>query len=178
MRISDTPLQGALLLEPERIVDERGFFARSFCVDELAACGMRFEAVQCNVSSNRRRGTLRGMHFQRPPHGEGKIVSCLAGSLLDVIVDLRPGSPSYRRWHSVGLSADNHLALAIPAGFAHGFLTLADDTEVQYMMSHRYVPEAAAGVRWNDPAFGIEWPMERPILSARDAAYPDFEDGR
>ena len=175
MRIADTPLQGALLLEPERIEDERGYFARTFCVDELAARGMRFEVVQCNVSSNRRRGTLRGMHFQRPPHAEGKIVSCLAGSLLDVIVDLREDSPSFRRWHAVELSAANRLALAIPPGLAHGFQTLEDGTEVQYMMSRRYVPEAAAGVRWNDPAFGIRWPIERPILSARDAAYPDFE---
>ncbi|MFY9314137.1 MAG: dTDP-4-dehydrorhamnose 3,5-epimerase [Burkholderiales bacterium] len=178
MRISDTPLQGALLLEPEPITDERGFFARTFCVDELAARGLRFEIVQCNVSGNRRRGTLRGLHFQRPPHAEGKIVSCLAGSLLDVIVDLRPESPSFRRWHAVELSASNRLALAIPPGFAHGFQTLEDGTDVQYLMSHRYVAQAADGVRWNDPAFGIRWPIGRPILSARDAAYPDFGSGR
>lgn len=178
MRISDTPLQGALLLELERIADERGFFARTFCVDELAARGMRFEVVQCNVSSNLRRGTLRGMHFQRPPHAEGKIVSCFAGSLLDVIVDLRPASPSYRRWHAVELSAENRLALAIPPGFAHGFQTLEDNTDVQYLMSSRYLAGAADGVRWNDPAFGILWPIERPILSARDAAYADFGSGR
>jgi dTDP-4-dehydrorhamnose 3,5-epimerase len=178
MRISDTPLQGVLLLEPERIEDERGFFARTFCVDELAARGMRFEAVQLNLSFNRRRGTLRGMHYQRAPHAEGKIVSCVAGALFDVIIDLRPDSPGFRRWHGVELSAANRLALAIPPGFAHGFQALADATEVQYVMSHRYVAEAAAGVRWNDPAFGIRWPIEPPILSARDAAYPDFGGGR
>jgi dTDP-4-dehydrorhamnose 3,5-epimerase len=178
VRISQTPLPGALLLEPERIEDERGFFARSFCVDELAARGLTFDIVQCNLSFNKLRGTLRGMHYQRAPHAEGKIVSCIAGSLFDVIVDLRPKSPSYCRWHSETLSSGNRRALAVPAGFAHGFQTLENDTEVLYMMSHRYVPEAAAGVRWNDPAFGIRWPLEQPILSARDAAYPDYRQAR
>ena len=174
MRIVRTPLQGMLLLEPEKLADERGFFARTFCTDELAAHDMVFEVVQCNLSYNARRGTLRGMHFQRPPHAEGKIVSCTAGSLFDVVVDLRPDSPTYRAWHSEVLSAANRLAFAIPPGCAHGFQTLEDHTEVFYIMSHRYVPQAAAGVRWNDPAFGIRWPSDRPVISERDASYPDF----
>ncbi len=174
MRILGTALEGAKIVELEPIEDERGFFARSFCRREFEAAGLDSCVAQCNLSFNRRRGTLRGMHFQREPHAEAKLVRCTQGAIYDVILDLRPRSSSYLRWVAVELSAANRRALYAPQGVAHGFQTLTDDAEVLYQMSEPYVPEAAAGVRWNDPAFGIAWPIADPVLSARDAAYADF----
>jgi dTDP-4-dehydrorhamnose 3,5-epimerase len=176
MRLSQTPLPGAWVLELEPLGDERGWFARTFDADEFAAHGLDAAVVQCNASFNAGRGTLRGMHYQAEPHGESKLVRCVRGAIFDVAVDLRADSPTHLRWHGVELSAENRRALYIPAGLAHGFQTLTDDTEVLYQMGHRHVPDAARGVRWNDPAFGIEWPPcdgERTI-SERDASYPDF----
>lgn len=175
MKISPTAIAGAKLVELERHEDERGFFARSYCEREFEAAGLPARVAQCNVSFNRSRGTLRGMHFQRAPHAEAKLVRCTRGSIYDVIVDLRKASPSYLKWFAVTLSAENQRALFIPEDVAHGFQTLEDSSEVFYQMSAFYHPEAASGVRWNDPAFRIEWPIDRPIVSARDAGYPDFK---
>lgn len=177
MIFAPTALVGAFVIELERREDERGFFARSYCQREFEAHGLDPAVVQCNVSFNRRRGTLRGMHWQEEPHGEAKLVRVTRGALWDAIVDLRPDSPSHCRWVGVELTAENHRALYIPRGFAHGFQTLTDDVEVFYQMSAFYVPEAQRGVRWDDPAFGIEWPILPPFLSVRDATYPDFTLG-
>lgn len=177
MIFEETPLAGAFVISIEPIEDERGFFARSFCVQELEARGLCARVAQCNISYNRRRGTLRGLHLQRPPHEEIKLVRCTAGGIHDVIVDLRHGSPTFARHFGVELSAANRKTLYVPAGFAHGFQSLEDDTEVFYQMSHAFAPQAAAGFRWNDPAFGIRWPLEVTVISARDRGYPDFRAG-
>ena len=169
-----TEVEGAWLIEAEKHVDERGFFARSFCAEEFAARGLDPHVAQCNISRNRRRHTLRGMHAQAPPHAETKLVRCTRGRLWDVILDLRPGSPTFLRHHGVELSAEGTLLLYVPRGCYHGFLTLEDDTEIFYQISHPSVPEAGRGVRWNDPAFGIRWPAEPAVLNPRDAAYPDW----
>lgn len=174
MIFEETELAGAFIIRPQPIEDERGFFARTFCVREFEAHGLEPRLVQCNISFNRRRGTLRGMHLQRAPHEEAKLVRCTAGGIHDVIVDLRPGSPTRLRHTAVDLTAANRTMLYVPGGFAHGFITLEDDTEVFYQMSEFYAPEAAAGFRWNDPAFGIEWPVEVTVISERDRTYPDF----
>ena len=163
------------MIEPERLEDERGFFARSWCQNEFAERGLNPDLVQCNISFNCRKGTLRGMHFQRSPDGETKVVRCTMGSIYDVIVDLRQDSPTYLRWLGVELTAENRRMLYIPEDFAHGFVTLVDSTEVFYQMSNRYVPGSAAGFRWNDPAFGIEWPDSPQVISDRDNSYPSFE---
>lgn len=177
MRFSESELAGVWLIEPERIVDERGSFARTFDSEEFSGRGLSAEVVQCSSSINTRAGTLRGMHYQAEPHGEPKLVRCVRGAIFDVAIDLRDGSPTRGRWFGATLSAANGNALYIPAGCAHGFQTLEDDSEVLYQMGHRYVPEAARGVRFDDPAFAIEWP-EAPggarIVSERDASYPDF----
>lgn len=177
MRFTQATLAGCWVIDLEPLGDERGWFARSFDADEFLARGMDPLVVQCNVSFNARGGTVRGMHHQRPPHGEPKLVRCVRGAIFDVAVDLRGDSPTYCAWHGVELSASNGRALYIPRGMAHGFQTLTDDCEVLYQMGHRYVPEAADGVRWDDPAFAIQWPEpaggER-FISERDRAYPDF----
>jgi len=172
-----TPLPGLQLVEPERIADERGWFARTFDREELIAHGASPDVVQCNASYNLRRDTLRGMHYQAEPHGEPKLVRCVRGVIFDVAVDLRADSPAYCRWHGAELSAENGHALYIPAGLAHGFQTLTDDCEVLYQMGHEYVAGAARGVRFDDPAFAIRWPAPQGALtiSERDASYPDFE---
>lgn len=174
MRFSPTPLNGVWLIELERLEDERGFFARSFCENEMAAHGLNPRVAQSNVSFNRRRGTLRGMHYQAPPHAECKVVRCTQGMIWDVAVDLRPESPTFRRWHGVELSAANRCSLYISEGVAHGFQTLTDDSEVLYLMSEFYRPEAARGVRWDDPAFAIQWPIADPHVSARDRGFAPF----
>jgi dTDP-4-dehydrorhamnose 3,5-epimerase len=169
-----TPLEGVVVVEPERLADERGYFARTFDVEALGP------VVQMSTSFNARAGTLRGLHYQAEPHGEGKLVRCTRGAIFDVAVDLRPGSPTLRRWHGVELSEDNGLALYIPPGLAHGFQTLADASEILYAMSTPFVSGAGRGVRWDDPAFGVAWPEPPPggrIMSERDAAYPDVGDG-
>jgi dTDP-4-dehydrorhamnose 3,5-epimerase len=177
MRFHETPLPGVWLIEPKRLGDERGWFARTFDSEEFRARGMSPEVVQCNASHNAQRDTLRGMHYQADPHGEPKLVRCVRGAIFDVAVDLRGESPTYCGWHGVELSAENGHALYIPAGLAHGFQTLAEDCEVLYQMGYRYVPEAARGIRFDDPALGIAWPAPRGerIVSERDASYPDFE---
>jgi dTDP-4-dehydrorhamnose 3,5-epimerase len=174
MRFTSTTIAGAFLVDLEPITDERGFFARSFCRREFVAHGLNPELAQCNVSLNRRRGTLRGMHWQAAPHEEAKLVRCTRGMLHDVIVDLRAGSSTYGRHTAVLLSAENRRMLYVPEGCAHGFLTLEDDTEVLYQMSAFYAPESARGVRFDDPAFGIRWPAEVTVISERDRGYPDW----
>ena len=165
------------MLEPERHQDGRGYFARTFCVDELAARGLETRVAQCSVSWNQRAGTLRGMHYQVAPHEEVKLVRCSRGSVYDVLLDLRPSSTTYRAWQAFELSASNGHSLYVPAGVAHGFQTLLDDTEVYYQISSPYQPAAARGVRWDDPAFRIEWPTcESRIISERDRGFPLFEN--
>jgi len=167
----ETKLKGAYIIEIEPIQDVRGFFARSFCQEEFMEHGLNKSIVQCNMSFNKKRGTLRGMHYQVAPHEEAKLVRCTKGSVYDVIIDLRPASPTYCQWVSVELSAENHRMLYIPEGFAHGFQTLEDNTEVFYQMSEFYHPESARGVRWDDPAFGIEWPVAVNMISLKDISY-------
>jgi len=168
-----TPV-GALVIEPERLSDDRGFFARSFCAREFEAHGLDPRVAQCNISFNPRRGTVRGMHFQRPPHAEAKLVRCTAGSLWDVALDLRPESPTFCRHFALELSAENRKMLYLPEGLAHGYQTLADDTEVFYQVSAAYAPDHGAGVRWDDPAFDIAWPLPVAMIAERDRTYPDF----
>ena len=175
MIFKHTEIPGAWVIEPEPIEDARGFFARSWCAREAEAHGLRLQTVQCNISYNRRRGTLRGLHLQVPPYAEPKLVRCTAGAIYDVVLDLRPDSEAFLRWVAVELTAENRRMLFVPEGCAHGFQTLVDDTEVFYQMGQFYAPDYARGVRWNDPAFGIRWPVEEPILSERDRNYPDFD---
>lgn len=174
MTFEETAIPGVWILELDRREDARGFFARTFCEHEFADRGLVTRFVQCNLSSNAKRGTLRGMHFQHEPKPEVKLVRCVQGSVYDVVIDLRPSSPTYCRWIGVELSATNARALYIPAGIAHGFQTLEDRTELYYHMGEFYEPSLASGVRWNDPAFGVAWPVADPILSEKDAAYPDY----
>ena len=174
MIFAETRLPGAYVIELEKLADERGFFARTWCRDEFRSHGLGVDWVQFNVSGNRRRGTLRGMHYQGAPRQEAKLVRCTMGGIHDVIIDLRPESRAFRQHASVVLTAENGRMLFVPEGLAHGFLTLEDDTEVFYMMSEFYAPELARGVRWNDPAFGIHWPADVEVVSDRDRSYPDF----
>ena len=174
MKFSATRLNGAYLIELDPIRDERGFFARSWCRNEFAEHGLDPDLVQCNISFNKTKGTLRGLHYQAQPHAEAKLVRCTRGAIHDVIVDLRPDSPTFKSWLAVELSADNRYMLYVPAGFAHGFQTLADDTEVFYQMSEYHYPDCARGVRWDDPAFAIAWPVANVIMSERDRSYPRF----
>jgi dTDP-4-dehydrorhamnose 3,5-epimerase len=167
-----TELKGSYLIEVEPIQDDRGFFARSFCRKEFETHGLATEFVQCNISYNKKKGTLRGMHLQTSPHEEAKIVSCIRGALYDVIVDLRKMSPTYCKWLSFELKAEENTMLYVPKGFAHGFQTLVDDTSVYYHMSELHYPECAKGYRWNDPAFGIEWPYDEMVISDKDHSYP------
>jgi dTDP-4-dehydrorhamnose 3,5-epimerase len=178
VRFVPTKLDGAYVVEPERHEDERGFFARTWSRHEFAERGLVSDLSQCSVSRNSKTGTLRGMHFQAAPHEEAKLVRCTAGAIFDVIVDLRPGSPTHADWVGVELAAETGRALYIPKGLAHGFQSLVDGAEVLYMISDSYVLEAASGVRWNDPAFGIEWPLaETRIINERDRSYPDYRPG-
>lgn len=165
-------LAGAYCIRPELIEDERGTFARRFCADEFRAYGMETDLVQCSISFNRRAGTLRGMHFQLPPYLETKLVRCTRGAIFDVMVDLRDGSPTYGQWHGEKLSADNRMMLYIPKGFAHGFQSLVDNTEVDYEITPAFVPDSAAGFRFDDPALMIEWPVNDIIISERDKSLP------
>jgi len=175
MKFTASPMAGLWVIDMERVEDERGFFARSFCTAEFAQRGLAASMKQCSVSFNAHRGTLRGLHFQAAPHDEEKLVRCTAGAVFDVAVDLRAGSPTYRQWYGTELTAANHRALYVPKGFAHGFVTMTDDSEVFYMMSEPYAPGFARGFRWNDPAFAIGWPMEPVVISARDAGYAWFD---
>jgi dTDP-4-dehydrorhamnose 3,5-epimerase len=175
MKFISLPLGGAYLIELDKIVDERGFFARTWCAQEFKQQGLNPNLAQCSLSFNSRRGALRGMHYQAEPYPEAKLVRCSAGSIYDVIIDLRPESSTHCKWFGAELSAANRKMLYVPEGFAHGFVALADDTEVFYQISETYHREYARGVRWNDPLFGIEWPITNPILSKRDASYPDHQ---
>jgi dTDP-4-dehydrorhamnose 3,5-epimerase len=161
-------------MEPERREDERGFFARTFCQREFEIHGLNARIAQCNISFNKRKGILRGMHFQAAPFSEAKLVRCTSGCIYDVIIDLRPSSPTFKQYVAVELSAENRKMVYIPEGFAHGFQTLEDDTEVFYQMSQFYSPEHARGVRWDDAAFGIEWPPAERTIVEKDRNYPDF----
>lgn len=169
-----TKLEGAYLIQIQRHEDERGFFARTWCRREFEEHGLNPRLVQCNLSFNHKKGTLRGMHYQDAPYQEAKLVSCISGALYDVIIDIRPGSPTFGEYLGVELTAQTYEMLFIPEGFAHGFLTLADETRVFYQMSEFYAPEYSRGFRWNDPAFKVEWPGEVRVISPRDAGYPDF----
>ena len=174
MRFSDTEIAGVVVVEIEAHSDERGAFARLQCPEEFAAAGHPFTPAQTSLSRNPRAGTLRGLHYQPAPHAEVKLVRAVRGRIFDVAVDLRPGSPTHRKWTATELSADNARALLIPEGVAHGFLTLEPDTDVLYQIAPAYRPGHDAGVRWDDPAFGIDWPTRPTLISARDAGYPDF----
>lgn len=174
MIFTETPLGGAFMVEPERIHDERGFFARTWCRREFEARGLSPCFAQCNLSFNDKAGTLRGMHFQAAPHAEAKLIRCTRGSIHDVIIDLRPDSPTFKRHFGATLTFENHRMLYVPEGFAHGFFTLEDGTEVFYQMSDFYEPSCAQGVRWDDPNFGIRWPGEVRVISEKDRSYPDF----
>ncbi len=170
----ETRLKGAFIIEPELMEDERGFFARTWCREEFEAHGISARLVQCNISFNRKKGILRGMHYQVAPHEEAKLVRCTMGAIYDCIIDLRIDSPTFKQWEAVELTAGNRRMLYIPEGFAHGFQTLEDDTEVFYQMSEFHHPECARGIRWDDPAFGITWPEGEPVVSERDQQYSDF----
>jgi len=174
MIFHETKLKGAYLIDIEKREDSRGFFARSWCQNEFKAHGLVEAMIQANVSYNSHKGTLRGMHYQSAPYGEAKLVRCVRGAIHDVIVDLRPESPTYKEWIGVDLTSANYRMLYVPASFAHGFVTLADDTEVNYQVSQLYTPNAERGVRWNDPLFGIEWPLEAGVISEKDASWPDY----
>ena len=174
MRFLDTPIPGVLVIELEPRADERGFFARTFCKKEFGERGLCVEWVQVSTSFNRHRGTLRGMHFQAAPFEEVKLVRCTRGAIYDVALDLRPDSPAYLKWFAAELTAENGRTLYIPKGVAHGFQSLADDSEVLYNIAEYYHAEASRGVRWDDPAFGIDWPLAGPLLSPRDQGWPDF----
>jgi dTDP-4-dehydrorhamnose 3,5-epimerase len=175
MRFIDTPIPGVHLIELEPRGDERGFFARAFCTDELTRHGLVGHVAQANNSFSVDRGTLRGMHYQLPPASEVKIVRCIRGSLWDVVLDVRAGSPTFGQWYGAELSAENRLAMYAPAGFAHGFLTLEPDTEAFYLASHAYAPEQERGIRWNDPRFTIQWPIEPTVVSEKDQSHRDFD---
>ncbi len=175
MLFQETKLPGAYVIELEKRFDERGFFARAFCEREFAEQGLPTRFPQCNLSRNLRAGTLRGMHYQVAPYRETKLVRCVAGAIYDVIVDLRPSSPTRLGWVGVELSSEDGRALFIPEGFAHGFITLTDGADVFYQMGEFFQPEAARGLRWNDPRLGIRWPREPAVISQRDATYPDFD---
>jgi dTDP-4-dehydrorhamnose 3,5-epimerase len=170
----ETELKGAFIIEPERDEDERGFFARTWCQREFAAHGLNPRVVQCNVSFNRRQGTTRGMHFQEPPNAEVRLVRCTQGAIYDVIVDLRRESSTFARWVAVNLTPGERTMMYVPEGFAHGFQTLMDDTEVFYQMSEFYHPESARGVRWDDPKFQIRWPFAPTVISNQDQSYPNY----
>jgi dTDP-4-dehydrorhamnose 3,5-epimerase len=179
MIFTPTRLEDAYLIDVERHVDERGFLARTFCEQEFAEHGLPMRVVQSSTIHSPLRHTLRGLHYQEAPHSEIKLVRCTRGAIFLVMVDLRAGSPTRNEWLGADLSARNERLAYVPEGFAQGYQTLEDDTEVLYQMSHRYVPGAARGVRWNDPLFGIEWPaVDRRIISARDQAWPNYSDSR
>jgi dTDP-4-dehydrorhamnose 3,5-epimerase len=174
MKFTPTQLPGACIIEIRRLEDERGFFARTFCQREFQEHGLNPNLAQCNLSYNKVKGTLRGMHFQASPYQEAKLVCCMQGAIQDVIIDIRPDSPTYMNYFSINLTSAAHNALYVPEGFAHGFLTLEPETYVFYQMSEFYAPDAARGFRWNDPAFDIKWDSDIQMISERDASLPNF----
>lgn len=174
MILTETQLPGAYIIDLERSEDDRGFFARTFCQQEFEAQGLNTVVAQCNISFNNQKGTLRGMHYQATPYAEAKLVRCTMGALYDVLLDLRSTSPTFKKWIAIELTAENRRMAYVPEGFAHGFQTLSDNTEVFYQMSAAYQPEAARGFRWNDPMFAIIWPLPVSVISTKDQTYPDF----
>ena len=174
MKFTETKIPGVFVIELECQEDDRGWFARAWCRDEFTANGLPTDLAQCNLSHNAQRGTVRGMHFQTVPHAEAKLVRCVAGEVHDVALDLRPESPTFKQSFATELSAENGRAVFLPEGIAHGFQTLMDDTTLFYQMSAPYAPEAVDGVRWNDSAFNLKWPIADPIVCSRDSAFPDF----
>ena len=177
MLFNPTPLKDAFTIELEKRGDERGFFARFFCVDEFRRHGLETRFVQVNNSLSTKRGTLRGMHYQLAPSAEVKVVRCLRGAVWDAIIDIRPGSTTFGRWFGAELSAENRRMMYVPRGFAHGILTLTDDAELLYLVSDFYAPKEERGIRWNDPRFALNWPIEPTEVSPKDASWPDFEPG-
>jgi dTDP-4-dehydrorhamnose 3,5-epimerase len=176
MIFTETRIKGVYIIEPELLPDERGFFARSFCKEEFRNHGLETDIVQCNISYNKKKGTLRGMHYQAPPFEEAKIVSCTKGSIYDVVVDLRKDSHTYCQWFAIELSERNFKMMYIPKGCAHGFQTLEDNSMVYYQMTEFFHPECARGVRWDDPALKIEWPISNLTISKKDQLYPKLYD--
>jgi len=176
MIFTETKLKGAYIIDVKRLEDERGFFGRSYCQREFEALGLNTNAVQANVSYNKQKGTLRGMHMQLRPHSETKLVRCTRGAIYDVIVDLRQESDTFKQWIGVELTADSYRMLFVPEGFAHGFITLEDNTDVTYQVTQFYTPFAERGYRWDDPAFNIQWPIAPTLISAKDQAHPLFEE--
>ncbi len=176
MNFIPTPLAGAYLIDIKKLEDERGFFARSFCAGEFREFDLSTHVVQANLSFNKTRGTLRGMHMQLAPHEESKLVRCTRGAIFDVIVDLRPQSETYKQWFGAELTADSYRMLFVPEGFAHGFITLEDNTDVCYQVTAAYTPASERGYRWDDPAFNIQWPIQPLLISAKDALHPLFEE--
>lgn len=174
MRFEPLTIEGVFRIEIERIADERGFFARTFCAQTFIERGLQPDFVQCSISYNARRGTLRGLHFQEQPHAETKIVRCTRGAVFDVVVDLRPHSATFRRWHALELTAENRDMVYIPSGCAHGFQTLVNETELVYEITPAYKPEKARGIIWNDPALGIDWPVQEPTMSDADRNWPNL----
>ncbi|MEN8220650.1 MAG: dTDP-4-dehydrorhamnose 3,5-epimerase, partial [Pseudomonadota bacterium] len=174
MKFTPTPLTGAYLIEPELLVDERGFFARTFCQKEFESYSLNPNLRQCNISFNKKKGTLRGMHYQTKPHEEAKLVRCNMGAIYDVIIDIRSESSTFKQWFAIDLTAQNRKMLYIPEGFAHGFQTLVDNTEVFYQMSEFYAADCARGIRWDDPTFGIQWPLDNRIISQKDQQYAAY----
>jgi dTDP-4-dehydrorhamnose 3,5-epimerase len=172
MVFTETKLKGAFIINLTRLEDERGFFARTFCQNEFKEHGLNIQIAQANISYNKRRGTFRGMHMQLPPYEESKLIKCARGTIYDVIVDMRVSSDTYKQWIGVELTAENHQMLYVPEGFAHGFITLKNDTEVTYQMNQFYAPASEKGFRWNDPAFGIVWPIQPKIMAEKDKNFP------
>jgi dTDP-4-dehydrorhamnose 3,5-epimerase len=176
MKFTEAKLKGAFIIEIEKLSDDRGFFARSWCQKEFEDHGLISRLVQTNVSSNRKKGTLRGMHYQMAPYQECKLIRCTRGAIYDMIIDLRPDSATYKHWTGVELTADNYRMFYVPEDFAHGFLTLTDNTEITYQVSQFYAPGSEKGIRFDDPAFNIQWPLEVSVISDKDRTWPDFED--
>jgi len=175
MRYSTTEIPGLMLMEADLLTDQRGFFTRLFCREELSGRGLDFSLAQANLSGNRRRGTLRGLHYQKAPYGEDKIVRAVAGAVYDLVLDLRPDSPAYGCWAGFELSAENRRAVLVPRGCAHGYLTLSEGAEMLYLVNTPYQPGAEDGLRWNDPSFDLKWPFEPQIISDKDRNWPDFQ---
>jgi dTDP-4-dehydrorhamnose 3,5-epimerase len=172
MNFSPTAIEGVVVIEPEKLADERGFFARAWCREAFAKHGLNPDVAQANIGFSPRRGTLRGLHYQTEPYAEAKLVRCTRGEIYDIAVDLRPASPTFLGWIGLRLAADSHRMLYVPEGCAHGYLTLTDDVEVSYQASRPYVPEAARGRRYDDPALGIDWPIAPRVVSAQDLSWP------
>ena len=174
MKFIETKLKGAFVVEIEKLADDRGFFARSSCQKEFEVHGLTARVVQANVSFNFKKGTMRGMHYQIAPHQECKLVRCTRGAVHDVIIDLRPESPTYKQWVGVELTADNYTMFFVPEDFAHGYITLVDNTEITYQVSQFYTPGSEKGIRFNDPTFNIQWPLDVSVISDKDRDWPDF----